>query len=295
MILNIRPLVVDLANALGISAGLADKIPRSVGHLRILRSSDLGLAQDIAAAIRGLAIVSSVVVLLLFALAVYLSRGYRWVTLLGVGGGLAAAGIAALILRQVVGTVVVNQLASASAKDAADAAWSIGTSLLVSIATTVVVYGGVFMVAGWLGSPSRSSRATRRFLTPILRDQLPALIGVFVTVALIFVLLGLGDTRAVLTRLFLIGFAAFGLVYLRRNSIAEFPQAEMPDVSDSVRDGMRSVRGWFGRRAPRPSEPEDLRLERLERLAGLHERGALSDEEFEAEKAAVLGGADSSS
>jgi hypothetical protein len=285
--------VVDLANTLGISAGLADQIPRDVGHLRILRSSDLGLAQDIAAGIRGLAIISSVVVLLLFGLAVYLSRGYRWVTLLAIGGGLAAAGIAALILREVVGTVVVNQLAASSAKDAGNAAWSIGTSLLVSIATTVIVYGVVFMVAGWLGSPSRSSRATRRFLTPILRDQVPALIGVFVAVALIFVLLGLGDTRAVLTRLFLIGFAAFGLVYLRRNSITEFPQAEMPDVSDSLRDGMQSVRGWFGRRAPRPSEPEDLRLERLERLAGLHERGALSDEEFEAEKAAVLRGADS--
>ena len=54
--------------------------PPRCRDLRILRSSDLGLAQDIAAGIRGLAIISSVVVLLLFVLAVYLSRGYRWVT-----------------------------------------------------------------------------------------------------------------------------------------------------------------------------------------------------------------------
>jgi hypothetical protein len=38
-------------------------------------------------------------------------------------------------------------------------------------------------------------------------------------------------------------------------------------------------------------ENEDIRrIERLERLAALHERGALSDEEFEAEKAAVRSG-----
>jgi hypothetical protein len=118
---------------------------------------------------------------------------------------------------------------------------------------------------------------------------MPALIGVFATISLIFLLLGLGDTRAVLTRLFLIGFGVFGLVYLRRHSMAEFPQAEMPDVSDSFREGMESVRGWFGRQAPRAEEPEDMKLERLERLAALHERGALSDEEFKAEKAALLG------
>ena len=39
---------------------------------------------------------------------------------------------------------------------------------------------------------------------------------------------------------------------------------------------------------PSSSSPDDQRLARLERLAGLHERGVLSDEEFEKEKTAVL-------
>src|SRR3954453_23068403 len=71
VILNVRPLVVDVADSLGISGSLADKVPPDVGHLRILRSSDHGLAQDIAAGIRGLAIISSIVVGLLFGLAFY--------------------------------------------------------------------------------------------------------------------------------------------------------------------------------------------------------------------------------
>jgi hypothetical protein len=44
---------------------------------------------------------------------------------------------------------------------------------------------------------------------------------------------------------------------------------------------------WRGRERARP-QPEDRRLERLERLADLHERGVLNDEEFKAEKASVL-------
>ena len=39
-----------------------------------------------------------------------------------------------------------------------------------------------------------------------------------------------------------------------------------------------------------PTDDEDARLARLERLASLHEKGILTDEEFAAEKARVLGG-----
>jgi Short C-terminal domain len=38
-----------------------------------------------------------------------------------------------------------------------------------------------------------------------------------------------------------------------------------------------------------PVADEDARLERLERLAKLHEQGVLSDEEFALEKSRVLG------
>ena len=39
-----------------------------------------------------------------------------------------------------------------------------------------------------------------------------------------------------------------------------------------------------------PADDEDSRLRRLERLAELHEKGVLTDEELAAEKARVLGG-----
>ena len=43
--------------------------------------------------------------------------------------------------------------------------------------------------------------------------------------------------------------------------------------------------------AQRAPEPEHERLDEMERLAQLHDRGALTDEEFAAEKSQLLTGA----
>ena len=42
-------------------------------------------------------------------------------------------------------------------------------------------------------------------------------------------------------------------------------------------------------------DEEDARLQRLERLAAMHDKGILTDEEFAAEKTRVLSGADTGS
>jgi Short C-terminal domain len=44
-----------------------------------------------------------------------------------------------------------------------------------------------------------------------------------------------------------------------------------------------------------PTNEEDARLERLERLGSLREKGILTEEEFAAEKARLLGGGSSGS
>jgi hypothetical protein len=284
--LKLRPLIIQVANQLGLGQDLADRLPPDVGNLRILRSDELGLAQTIAKLVRGLALVTSLLALGLFALAIYLSRGYRWITVLGVGAGLIVVGILVLILRELAGNVVVDQLATQSAEPAADSAWSIGTSLLASIARNVIVFGVFFVIAGWLASPHRSSVATRRALTPVLRDY-PTWVGaVFGLVALIWVLSGVDSTRAILTRLVLVAMAGVGLFVLRRESIEEFPDATIGEMPARFRARVSSI--WRGRERA-AQEPEDRRLERLEKLASLHERGALSDREFESEKAALLG------
>jgi hypothetical protein len=285
--LKLRPLLTQAAAELGLPSTITDKLPPDAGNLKILKSDQLKAAQTIAKVIRGLALVAILLALALFALAIYLSRGYRWVTVLGVGIAAILVGIVVLILRDVAGNVVVDQLASASAKPAADAAWSIGTSLLASIARTVILYGGFFVLAAWLASPHRSAVATRRALTPVLRDY-PVVVGVVLgVIGLIYLLTGIDSTRLLLTRLVLLAMAGAGVYELRRTSIADFPDATLAEVPTRFR--VRASSMWRGRQRTQP-EPQDRKLERLERLASLHERGVLSDEEFEAEKAAVMAG-----
>ena len=284
--LHLRPLIIQVSDQLGLGGNIADKIPPDAGTLKILRSDQLGLAQTIAMVIRGLALVTSLLAVALLALAIYLSRGYRWVTVLASGVALILVGIVVLILRDVAGNVLVRELADPTAKPAADAVWSIGTSLLASLAREVIVFGIFFVIGAWLASPHRSSVAARRFLTPILRDYPVAVYSVLGVLGLIWILDAVGGTRAVLLRLSLIALAAVGIYQLRRMSMAEFPDATLGEMTARARERMRSMR----RRGPRTAAPEpaDQRLDRLERLATLRERGVLNDEEFEAEKAAVM-------
>ena len=91
---------------------------------------------------KGLAIVLTLLTFLCFGLAISLSRDARWVTVLFCGAGLIAAGFAVIVAREVAGGIVVGQLVDdQSVEPAAEAAWSIATSLMVSIATTVIVVG----------------------------------------------------------------------------------------------------------------------------------------------------------
>lgn len=316
--LKLGSLVTNLADQVGIATKLAEKLPPDAGQVTILRSNQLKTAQNIAVGIKGLALLLSLLTFLALALAIYLSRGGRWVTVLFCGVGLVAAGFAVIVARQVVGGIVVNRLVSDEAvKPAAEAAWSISTSLMTSIATTVIVVGVLFGAAGWLASPTGPARATRRVLAPLLRDY-PAYVyaALALVVCVYFLSAPTQNLRTFLTTLVVAGMAAFGIHELRRQAGEEFPGARLGDVFGSTRERLAgAVRGArIGERASRLRLPEvraprmgraagpeappgaatpageaDARLGRLERLGALHEKGVLTDEEFAAEKARVLG------
>jgi hypothetical protein len=307
--LNLGSLVTNLADQVGIGSQLAEKLPPDAGQVTILRSDQLKTAQDVAVGIKGLALVLSLLTLLTLGLAVYLSRDGRWVTVLFCGIGLVAAGFAVIVFREVVGGIVVDQLVTdESVKPAAEAAWSIGTSLMISIATTVIVFGVLLGVAGWLGSPTGSARSSRHFMAPVLRDHVAyAYTGLAIVVCIYFVSASVHNLRSFLTTLVIAGFAAFGIHELRRQSEEEFPNAQFGDffggAKERVTDAVKSAN--LGERASKLRLPEmrkpagtdraadsgeEGRLGQLERLAELREKGILTDEEFAAEKARVLGG-----
>jgi hypothetical protein len=309
--LNLGSLVTNLAQQVGIGVQLAERLPPDAGQVTILRSDQLKTAQDIAVGIKGLALVLSLLTFLTLGLAIYLSQGSRWVTVLFCGIGLVAAGFAVIVAREVAGGIVVGQLVSEdSIKPAAEQAWSISTSLMTSIATTVIVVGVLFGIAGWLASPTGSARSSRRLMAPVLRDY-PVYVyaALAIVVCIYFLTAPTQNLRSLLTTLAIAGLAAFGIHELRRQAEEEFPDVRLDDLFGRTRERVAGAvkSANIGERAsrlrlpevrkPAAGEPpegagdeEDNRLRRLERLAELRDKGVLSEEEFAAEKARVLGG-----
>lgn len=323
--LNLGSLLTNLADQVGIGEDLAQKLPPDAGQIHILKSDQLKTAQNIAVAVKGLALLLSILTFAAFGAAIYLSRGSRWVTVLYSGIGLIAAGFTAIVFRHVSGGIVVGQLVTNdSVKPAGEAAWSIGTSLMVSIATTVIVVGVLFAAAGWLASPTAAARTTRRYMAPALQLHIAYVYtGLAILVCFYFLTGPTQGLRTFLTTLIIAGMAAFGIHELRKQTEDEFPDATYGGVFGTTRDKVVSAvkeanipervgeqasrlrlpevrRPGAGERgaaaatepptAAMPLDAEDARLRRLEKLGELHHKGILTKEEFAAEKARLLGG-----
>jgi hypothetical protein len=244
--LDLHSLVDQLAATLGIQKQVntargkvpASALPASSGRLVIMRSSQLQTAQDVTKGIRNISIIFTAVSLALFALAVWLARGRRRLTLRGVGWCLVGIGIFALLARRVGGNEIVNGLVKAdSIKPAAHDSWAIGTSLLRAISLALVIYGLVIVTAAWLAGPTRAAVAVRRALAPSLREH-PA--RVYAAVAGVYLLVLLwGPTPALRSPIPILLIAALlvvGIELLRRQADAEFPGAREGDTMQRFRD-----------------------------------------------------------
>ena len=167
VILDLRPIVLQLAERIGVEKQAEERLPQSIAELDIADAKQLDTARTITRALNGLAWLFSIGTLALFGLAAYLAKGRRWIVVLGYGLGLIAAGLAAIALKNIASGLVIDSLAKTeAARPPAEEAWTIATSLLQSIATTGIVYGVLFVLASYLASPADSAVAVRQALAP---------------------------------------------------------------------------------------------------------------------------------
>ncbi len=303
VILDLRPIVSDLATRLGAPASTAEKIPANVAEIKVISSKSLETMQTAVRILRSLALILPLLVLLLFAGAIGLARGRRSRTLLNVGLVCVGAGLVALVARTILGNQVVDTLATTEAvRPAAAAAWSIGTSVLVEVAGAMVFIGVVVVLAGLLGGHSRPATSTRRALAPYLHDRPDITFGVVAVALLILFAWGPIPATQKLTGILLITvLSLFGTQMLRRQTAVEFPDAHYAGGMDSIRKGMADVRDSLARGSAslrasvaghtgggkHPDTQSDS-VGGLERLAALHASGSLTDEEFAAAKRELL-------
>jgi Short C-terminal domain len=296
--LDLRPLVLQLADRIGLKKQLNERLPPDVGQLEVADSQKLDTARTVVKIIEGLAWLFTFGTLVLFGLAVYLAKGRRWMVVLGYGLGLIAAGLAAIAVRSALKGLFVDSLSETEAANVpAQHAWDIGTSLLQSIAMTVVIYGVLFVVAAFLASPTRSAVGIRRALAPTLRDRPGLVWSLFAAVVLIALIVWPPPgTRQLVLSLVLIALAGFGLEALRRKTEHEFPGAKRGDWMLAMRQRARRASAGAGRRigaavrelTDDDRHPDDAKLDRLERLGQLKEKGVLTAAEFRAEKKRIL-------
>ncbi len=226
--LNLRQIVADLAQRLGLPPSVAEKLPASVANLKIVTSSQLGLVRNLAKTLHALALWLTILTFLLYALAMFLARGYRRSTLIWVGSSLVFAGVFVLLARKIGQGQIVSAITSdASVEPAADDAYSVATSLLVQVASASIVIGIPAILSGWFAGPARWAVSARRFLAPHFRERpgLPYWI-VAGLLALVFLWGPIPATRNPLEML-LFTILAFAGAYVLRGQIAE----EFPDTA----------------------------------------------------------------
>jgi hypothetical protein len=298
VVLDLRPLVLQLADRIGLKKQANQQLPSDVGELEVADAKQLDTARTIVRIIEGLAWLFSIGTLALFALAAYLAKGRRWVVVLGYGLGLIAAGLAAIAVRAATKELMADTLArTEEARVPAEHAWEIATELLHSIASSVIVFGILFVLASFLASPANAAVSIRQALAPTLRERPGLVWSVFGALALIGLIVWPPDgTRQAVLTLILIALAAAGLGALSRKTRQEFPGAERGDWMLGMRQRAREASAEAGRRigsairglTEEERHPDDAKLDRLERLGELKEKGVLTAAEFRTEKKRVL-------
>ncbi len=293
--LNLRVIVAELAKRLGLPSGVAEKLPASVANLKVVTSEDLGLVRNMAKALHALAVWLTIIVLALFALAIYLAPGARRRVLAWCGWSLVLSGVLVLVGRKIgQGQLVGAVTSDAAIQPAANDSYAVATSLLVQVASASIVIGIPVIVSSWFAGPTRWAVAGRRFLAPHFTAR-PALAYVLTAgiLAIVFLWGPIPATRNPLTMLIFTILAFIGAHLLRRQVLEEFPDAEPISLGESLRERAHLLGERVGKlRSSRGSAAGtgDSKVADLERLADLHDRQALSDAEYAEAKQSILAG-----
>jgi hypothetical protein len=285
VVLDIDQIVANVAGRVGAGETATGVVQERVEPIVIMRSDQLDTAQTLVKLLKALSFWPLLLGLALWAGAVYLAGSRRRETIRAIAISLVVLGLLLLAVIRIGGNAIVESLVQAeSVKPAAQDVWTIFTSLLRESAIAGVVVGLLAVAAAWLIGPTRRATATRLWLAPTFRDR-PVLVHAVLGVVILLLLVWgpIGTPRRLISLVVVTALAFAGLEVLRRQTVREFPDAVRAEGT-----GLGAAFGRFRGRGERASGADESTVDRLERLAALHERGALTDAEHAAEKALLL-------
>jgi hypothetical protein len=231
--LNLGVLLEQVAADIGVPPDAVDRLPPDVAQLQIAPPEEIEKVRTAIDVFKAIGWVLFGLAVVAFAAAIFLAPDRRRTTL-SAGVCLILAGIAMLAVRKLAGDWVVNALADApNAHAIADDAWSIGTSLMVSVAEGGMLLGLILVVGAYVAGPGKRAVQTRRLAAPAFAQH-PA--GARVTLAVLLLLLILWGpvpwTQQAIPLLLLTVAAYVWLEVLMRRTVAEFP----PSLGDGPAD-----------------------------------------------------------
>src|SRR5947209_11006375 len=288
--LNLGAILDNVASRLGLPSNLSSKLPANIATLTLFKSDQLNFIQKAGKAIQGLALWLTILVPILYALAIALARGHRRRTLMTVGFAGVLGGIVVLLGRSILETQLTNSLTDdASLRPTVTAVIAINTQILRQIAAAVVSGGIVLVAAAWFAGPARVATDGRRAISPFLREHAGPTYGIVLAVMLLIFLWN--PIHATGTPAGIIVFTVldlFGAAMLRRETIHEFPDARPGDATQAMRARVRGMRGGRQTADPASTPAAATTAVQLRQLTDLRDQGALTPEEYQSAKSQLL-------
>ena len=229
----------------------------------------------------------------LYTLAVDLARGARREIVRTIGWAFVVAGVVGLALRQLAESYAVDALVPYSYRAAGDRIWLISSTILSEISWSVILYGAIVILGTIVAGPTRAATAVRRAIAPVLNWHAGVAWGLLAATYLLIVLSGGTHALRTPTGVLVIGaLLAAGMVVLRRQTIREFPHAQLPEIGSRARTlrnrAIQTARASPEARVERRPTSSGSRADEILRLRDLRDTGLLTDKEFERGKALVL-------
>ena len=240
VVLDLRPLVVELGNRVAIVGNLAERLGPDAGKVEVMEADQLETAQNVTGVLKFLGTWLWILPVALAAIALWIARDRKWAILRMLAFGSILAGLFVLVVRRLAGSYVVDTLAATeSVKPAAQDTWDILTAQLRDGGFTLLGLGLILLLAVWLGGTSATSVAARRELAPYLaRGEVAYSIA-----GGLFLLLLLWQPTVQTSRAPLMiaaaGILILGVELLRRQTAREVPETGPIDVRTLWHRGRR--------------------------------------------------------
>lgn len=225
VVLDLHPVVVEVADQVGLGSAAAGLIPSNAGDVDIMDSNQLSLVQTGASLLHTVALVLPFVAAIVFILAVWLASGFRRRAMLWSAIGILVTTLILIFIRRVLGEQIIDALTNNVAiRPALINAWYIGTEVMATMVETLLIIAIVLIIGFWLSGTGRWSRAARGRLAPWLAKPIYAFGVPAVLLVILIAWAPLPIFQKLLPVIIIAVLGALGIEALRRLTHAEHPQ-----------------------------------------------------------------------